>query len=49
MINWLSLGIAIPTNSWLKNNLFNEEYKDIKIVTKKLDYLFNEKNIYNSD
>lgn len=53
MINWLSLGIAIalaiPTNSWLKNNLFNEEYKDIKRVTKKLDYLFNEKNIYNSD
>ncbi|EIF6158476.1 hypothetical protein LFJ63_003031 [Clostridium perfringens] len=53
MINWLSLGVAItlaiPTNSWLKNNLFNEEYKDIKRVTKKLDYLFNEKNIYNSD
>ena len=53
MINWLSLGIAIalaiPTNSWIKNNLFNEEYKDIKGVTKKLDYLFNEKNIYNSD
>lgn len=53
MINWLSLGIAIalaiPTDNWIKNNLFNKDYKNIKRVTKKLDYLFNEKNIYNSD
>lgn len=53
MINWLSLGIAIalalPTDNWIKNNLFNKDYKNIKIVTKKLDYLFKEQKICNSE
>ncbi|MGU8246228.1 hypothetical protein ACV3T0_12900 [Clostridium perfringens] len=53
MINWLSLGIAIalaiPTDNWIKNNLFNKDYKNIKRVTKKLDYLFKEQKICNSE
>ena len=52
MINWLSLGIAIalalPTNNLIKNNVFSQDYRDVKKAIKKLNYLYDEKNIYNS-
>ncbi|XZL20584.1 hypothetical protein ACSW9U_16545 (plasmid) [Clostridium perfringens] len=53
MIDLFSLGIAItlgvPTANWITNNLFDKEYKEVKKVVKKLDYLFTEKKIYNLD
>lgn len=53
MIDLFSLGIAItlgvPTANWITNNLFDKEYKEIRRVTKTLDYLFTEQKIYNLD
>ena len=53
MIDLFSLGIAvtlgIPISNWINKNLFDEEYKEVKKVVKKLDYLFTEKKIYNLD
>lgn len=52
MIDLFSLGVSIilgvPTSNWISKNLFDEEYKEVKKVVKKLDYLYDEKNIYNS-
>ncbi|WP_322384714.1 hypothetical protein, partial [Clostridium perfringens] len=52
MIDLFSLGIAItlgvPTANWITKNFLDKEYKEIKRVIKKLDYLYDEKNIYNS-
>lgn len=52
MVDLFSLGIAItlgvPTANWISKNLLDEEYKEVKKVVKKLDYLYTEKNIFNS-
>lgn len=51
MIDLLSLGVAItlgvPTSKWISKNLFDKEYKEIRRVTKTLDYLFADQKIYN--
>lgn len=51
MIDLFSLGVAVgvglPLSNWISKNLFNEKYKQIKRVVKKLDYLYKEKNIVN--
>ncbi|MGU8910233.1 hypothetical protein ACV3VG_13940 [Clostridium perfringens] len=53
MIDFFSLGVAvalgIPISNWINKNMFDEEYKKVKKVVKKLDYLFTEKKIYNLD
>ncbi|MBI5995884.1 hypothetical protein [Clostridium perfringens] len=51
MIDLFSLGVAItlgvPTSKWISKNLFDKEYKEIRRVTKTLDYLFADQKIYN--
>ena len=53
MIDLFSLGVAItlgvPTSKWISKNLFDKEYKEIRRVTKTLDYLFSDQKIYNLD
>ena len=53
MIDIFSLGVAvtlgIPTSQWIYKNFFDTEYKQIKKVIKKLNYLCNEQSICNSE
>lgn len=53
MIDLFSLGVSIalgvPTANWINKTLFDKEYKEIRRVTKTLDYLFTEQKIYNLD
>ena len=43
----VSVALGIPISNWINKNMFDEEYKEVKKVVKKLDYLFTEKKIYN--
>ena len=53
MIDLFSLGVSIalgvPTANLINKTLFDKEYKEIRRVTKTLDYLFTEQKIYNLD
>lgn len=53
MIDLFSLGVAItlgvPTGNWIYNNVLNDEYKQQKRIVKKINYLYDEKNICNSE
>ncbi|MBI5995666.1 hypothetical protein [Clostridium perfringens] len=52
MIDLFSLGVSIalgvPTANWITKNFLNKEYREVKRVSKNLNYLCTEKNIYNS-